>query len=224
MNKFMQDVPAPAIVHQPSYAERQFLHTFVAGVLLPLGQSVTTGLVICIAGYTLAVTVFDAVDPFKSALTFGIVSMAITYLYLQRRWLSLTALERALNVDLNDDDVIGEEPEPQTVHIKLEEVRENGHYHADIFDLPASPDQLSTLALGLMNNMPASEKQWTGKGKPFSSQGFRTLKNEMIKRGLMELTNPKDARQGHSLTKAGRAVMKHFASPSPTPQAETDEN
>lgn len=224
MRKFGQDAPAIVpITQKSSYAERQFLHTFVAGVLLPLGQAFTTGLILFIATLTLAVIVFDMIDPFKSALTIGIVSMTFTYLYLQRRWLSLTSIEKVLNVDLNDDGRIGDE-EPQTARIQLTEVKDNGHIHTDsIFTLPASPEKLAALAAGLLNNLPCSEKQWTGEGKPFSSREFRALKVEMVKRGLLAYVNPRAPLQGYALTKPGRAVMKHYI-PSPTPQVETDES
>lgn len=221
MNKFPQDTQVvPQIAPQTSYAERQFLHTFVAGVLLPLGQAFTTGLILFIATLTLAVIVFDVVDPFKPALVIGISTFAFTYLFLQRRWLSLTAIENVLQMDLNNDDVIGE---PQTVRIQLEDVKENGHYHVDIVDLPVSAEKLATLAAGLLNGLPCSEKQWTGKDRPFSSQEFRALKAEMVKHGLLAYVNPRAPLQGYALTKPGRAVMKHYI-PSPTPLEETNEN
>lgn len=224
MNNYQRQEPVVLDVSRaPGYSERQFLHTFKAGVTLPLMQALTTAVLIGIAVFVVVVVAFDAMDPFKPAGAVSLAVLVVTWLYLQRRWLSLTALERALGVDLNNDKAIGE-VEPQKVRVQLEDVKENGHYHVDIVDLPGSPKKLALFAAGLLNGAACSEKQWTGKGLLFGMQEFRTLKSEMQRRGLLAYVNPREPRQGLELTKAGRAVMKRLAVLSPAPASETDEN
>lgn len=224
MNKYQaqtdQPVMAPA---RSSYAERQFLHTFTAGVLLPLGQSAVTGVMIFIVTIVIGTLIFDWVDPLRYASTFGVIALVATYLYLQRRWLSLTALEEMFDVDLNGDQVIGQ-PEPQVIKIQITEQKDNGHVQIHNIDLPASPQQLEAFAHGVLSGAPLSEKFWTGSGRPFSSPQYRSLMTVMMARGLVEYVNEKDRRQGRQLTRAGRAVMKHYAVPSPTPLEEEPEN
>jgi hypothetical protein len=186
-------------------------------------QALVTALLIGLVVYVVAVVVFEAVDPIEPAGAAILFVLVGGWMLLQRRWLSLTALERALGVDLNNDKVIGE-AEPRTVRVQLEDVKENGHYHVDIVDLPGSPKKLQLFAEGLLNGAPCSEKQWAGKGLLFGTQEFRTLKSEMQRRGLLAYVNPREPRQGLELTKAGRAVMKRLAALSPAPGSETDEN
>ena len=111
---------------------------------------------------------------------------------------------------------------PRRVVIQLDTVKEDGHYQVgdqtDNINLPCDDAQLQTLALGLINGMPFSEKQWTGKDKPFSTNQFRELRDAMKFNGLTEYVNEADPRQGIRLTAAGRAVMEECASPLPQPE------
>ncbi len=207
------------------HAERQYLHTLVAGALLPLAQSTITALVVAIGTYAIAAIVFDAVDPHKPAILFFAITWVFMLLKLQRHWLSLTAVEKIMQMDLNRDGVIGEateqaEAQPRRVVIMMDRVKENGHYEVGdqsaLVKLPCDDEQLHTLAMGLINGLPFSEKQWTGKDKPFSTNEFRELRAEMQKHDLIEYVNDKDPRQGIRLTDAGRAVIEEYAA-SPTP-------
>lgn len=84
------------------------------------------------------------------------------------------------------------------------------------YQLPATAKQLEALADGLLNKGQGfSQRAWTGLGRPLSIDGFKTLRAEMVRRGLACLVNSKDPRQGYGLTKAGERIMKKFL-PSPT--------
>lgn len=224
MNKFRQDVPTvQAAASDKGYSEKQFLHSFIAGAVLPLVQALITAILLAVLWYACAVIFFDAMDALKISGGVFIVALVVCWLSLQKRWLSLTSIETLLNVDLNKDKVIGK-VEPVRVRVELQEVKDNGHYQVEIVDLPGSPEKLRTFSQGLMAGTPASEKYWTGSGKLFSTMEFRTLKNEMVRRGLMAYVSAKDPRQGHELTKAGRAVARRLASLSPTVEGEVLEN
>jgi hypothetical protein len=218
---------------QSPHAERQYLHTLVAGAWLPLAQSTSIAAAVAIGTWVIAYFVFDAVDPHKPAIILFVITWVYTMFKLQRHWLNLTSIEQIFQKDFNGDGVIGEaieqpkaEAKPRRVVIQIDTVKENGNYQVgdstDIINFPCSDDQLYTLAQGLLNGMPFSEKTWTGNGKPFSIQEFRDLKIVMFKKRngdkepLIEYVSEKDKRQGIRLTATGKKVMEQIAT-SPTP-------
>jgi hypothetical protein len=65
--------------------------------------------------------------------------------------------------------------------------------------------------VGMLNDgRTFSEKEWCGAGRPFSVNGFRELRSEMIRRGLLARKSEKDHRQGYELTEDGKAVLGQF--------------
>lgn len=215
------NIPQPT---QQQHSERAYLHTMIAGAFLPFFQSLMLGLVVTIAVWLIAALVFDVLDPHKPAILCGVLAWATMLWRLLRHWINLTTIENFIGVDLNRDGVIGdddqpeaEEEAPQVIRVQL--VKDNGHV-SDMIDLPASRDQLSALANGLHNGLPFSEKFWTGKGKPFSTNQFRNLRDVMMKRELAEYVNDEDPRAGIRLTEAGAAVLETFRPHSPTPESE----
>lgn len=207
-------------------ADKQYLHTLSAGAFLPFMQATGFGLAVFVAVFVIALFVFDAMDPHKPALLFGVIAWVVMLYRLFRHWLNLTTFETVIQRDINGDGVIGrseqvpvEEEAPRVIRIQL--VKDDGHLSADTIDLPGDRESLGTLARGLLNGMPFSESMWTGKGKPFSSKSFRALRDVMKQKGLCEYINESDPRQGIRLTEEGRQVMQHFASPhSPTSEEE----
>ena len=211
---------------QTPHAERQYLHSMTAGAWLPLTQATVTALAVAIGTWLIAWIVFNAMDPHKPAIVLFVITWIYMIVRLQRHWLDLTTVEKFFQTDINGDGVIGdvEQPEekitPRKVVIQIDSVKEDGHYQvgdqSNLIKLSVSDEQLHTLAMGLINGLSFSEKVWTGKDKPFSTNEFRTLRDEMKANGLTEYVNDKDPRQGIRLTDAGRAVMEEYAN-SPTP-------
>lgn len=204
----------PAIPPTPS---RAYLHTVQAGAWLPFLQATITALVLGIAAASLAF-VLNARHPLTWAFIAGGPAWAATWLFLQRHWLRLTAMERWTGIDLNRDGVIGEPAPAPEVHVRLSQIKENGHYQESRFSLPARYDQLRALARGVLReNRPFTHRAWSGPGAPFSDGEFRALRAEMLKRGLIAPASGRDARQGFVLTAVGRRVLERFLeSPSPT--------
>lgn len=210
----------PPPVQRPSYAERQFLHTQTAAITVPLQQTLVITIMIAFAILVLS-WLFDWMDGWKFAVAALAIVPIVTWLFLQRRWLLLTA-ETIFEQDFSGDGVIGPVPtrERKTVRVQVDHVRENGHVgESQIIELPADDEQLQALANGFQFRRPFSEREWTGAGKPFSTNEFRELRSVMIKRGLLTLKNEKDARQGYVLTDAGQALMDQYLT-SPTPTVE----
>src|SRR3970282_3014401 len=100
MNKFQQTTPPIQQPSAPNYADRPFLHTFLAGALLPLVQSTITAVMAGIGTLT-ALYLFGAIDLLKPSLIITGIVWVLTWLYLQRRWLNLTSFDSFLVVDLN---------------------------------------------------------------------------------------------------------------------------
>lgn len=216
MNKrFEQSTPQLQPPPAPAYSDRQFLHTFIAGALLPLVQSTITAIMAGVATL-LILYLMNAIDYIKPILVVSGVTWFGSWIYLERRWLTLTT-ERVLQVDLTGDGEIGEPEPPSITRIQIDELTGQGHIRqSQFFDLPVSEEKLKPLSRGILAGRPFSEREWAGAGKLMSSHEFRTLRSEMIKRGLLRMANDKDARQGYTLTDKGRALMERFAdAPSP---------
>ncbi len=215
MNKYPQEtvyVPTP----QPS--NRQYLHTTTAGAWLPLAQATITGAILGLAVLVIGLMMRTR-HPENIALVVGLLTWAATWLLLQRHWYSLTDLEKLTGIDLDGNGTVGRtrtEPPPE-VRVRISEVKDDGHFQQNVISLPASLDQLQTLAAGLLAGDPFSERTWTGSGRPFSVNEFRALRTELLKRGLLAVASPKDARQGYVLTAVGRQGMRCFMPDSPTP-------
>lgn len=211
---------APTQAQPPSYSDKQFLHTHQAGVAVPFTQSAVTAVMMGV--FVFAMIAVPAVafrwrhwlgwaGTLSLFSTLG--SMIGMWLYLQRRWLHLTA-ERILNIEIPD---APERSEQRTVKVQISQVKDNGHYKADMMTLPCSEKQLEELAAGLKNGMKFTERVWAGTGRIFSIDGFKELKSVMLRRGLIIQKNEKDARQGFVLTEAGQALIEQY-------EPETSEN
>ena len=81
-------------------------------------------------------------------------------------------------------------------------------------ELDVSAEQLRTLAQGLLNGLPFTERQWTGPGKPFSSGpegSFRPLRSAWLKQGILEVVSDKDNRQGFDFNDDGWTMLAKLA-------------
>lgn len=204
-------------VKRESPAGRQHLHTLVAGAWLPLAQATATGVITFIVVLIISSSLRWR-DPLTWGGCIGAIAWSLSWFSLQRHWFSLTALEQVTGLDLNKDGYIGTPPasvQPDhMIHVRMSDTS-HGNLHILDFQLPATFEQMSSLANGLNIGTTLSERNWTGQGRPFSIQEFTELRNEMIKRGLVRLASDKDPRQGYILTGPGQALIKQYL-PSPT--------
>ena len=199
----------------PAPSSKQYLHTMIAGALLPFAQSTIIALVIGVGTWIIAGLIFDIQDPHKSAIFFAAITWVYMMIKLQMHWLTLTAVENIVQRDINRDGVIGTPPVPREekrVKIQVNHIKGNGSYQSEMYDLPCTPEKLTALAQGLQMGAPFTEEQWAGKGKTFSTPKFRILRDEMIKHELAEYINPEEKRQGMQLTESGVALMQTYAS------------
>lgn len=197
-------------LQQEQKQDKRFLHTVQAGAWLPLLQSTITGALAGILMLILAIQ-FRWRDAWIHGLIFWVVIQGITWLYLQRHWILMT-FERVAKIDLNRDGRKGAAPvqEIPEVRVRIEHIKQDGHYQQDVVNLPASLEQMRALAEGITSGLSFTERNFTGSGRPFSIDQFRALRSEMIRRKLLTLEGSKDARQGFKLTEEGKAVLDGF--------------
>jgi Zn-dependent protease with chaperone function len=198
---------------------REYLYkteTVITQGLQATGTALTVGVLATIAGYY-----FRWREPLLIAGVIAAAVWVVTWVILQREWLnSVTIRSQTYQAIWTGEE--DREPEPEAepvreVRVRFERVRDGGHWSESVYPLPGSIDQMQALAGGLARGLPFSERAWTGGGRPFSLAEFRALRAEMIKRGLLEMANDKDQRQGYHLTEEGRAVMDEFMGlPSPS--------
>jgi hypothetical protein len=210
MNKFQQTMPVEPTA-TTAYSDKQFLHKVESAVILPLWQSsITAVMSMVLTGIVLYL--MDAIDFIKPMLVVGCLTWVFTWLFLQRRWLNLTTLETHMHMDINRDGLIGKKPEKKETVIWVNEQRDNS-FSSERKSLPIDDDDLVMLADGLIHRgRKFSRREWTPKKNGFSDDDWRALQADCLKFRLVEQVGA-----GFELTRAGKAMMKHYAALSPTP-------
>jgi hypothetical protein len=220
MNRFQQATPQPqAQPREPAYSDRQFLHTYLAGALLPFLQASITAIMV---GVLTVIVLYKlrAIDIIEPTLIIMALSWAGTWLFLQRRWLTLTALERALQIDLNKDGHIGQALQKKETTVWIRDVTDQGHLSSNRVALPIDEDDLIFFADGVINRgRPISRREWTPKANGFSDDEYSEFQSALLKYPIIQPWG-----SGFDMTRPGRALMKHYSSLSPTPLVDGPKN
>ena len=177
-------------------------------ILLPLAAALITGAmtgaVVLTWGWAL-----NFAHPLQPAAIVAALATVITWLAGYDRARRVSEIERGI---IADPPLPAEINPARTIRVEL---RGDDGRKMDYVDLPASFDQLHTLAMGLQSGTPFAVSSWSGTGRPFSRSEFETLRAEMIARGLASWRNPHAPAQGAELSAAGRAVIKYLATTPP---------
>jgi hypothetical protein len=94
-------------------------------------------------------------------------------------------------------------------HVRVE-ISEPDARRMAFLNLPGTPEQLTTLARGLLLGRPFSEAEWSGGGRPYTRAEFRELRAQLIERGVCRWRDGGPS-QGVEMTRAGVAVMERIA-------------
>ena len=78
-------------------------------------------------------------------------------------------------------------------------------------DLPCSVQDLAQIAKRLQAGASFSHAGLAGRYRPISRSQYEALRDVMLQRGLLYWINPAAHSQGVELTRAGRAVIRHFS-------------
>lgn len=178
---------------------------FTRAFLIPAASSLFTGLLVTLLGLAICGCVHQ---PASYGLAAGGLAALLSWLAFRAHWAQLVQAvllpDQVQPVDRETDQV-------QPVRVQL--VQEiDGYQQGQFVDLPATVEQLSSLAQGLARGAPLSLAAWTGQGQAFSRHEFETLRLELLTRGLARWTSSRARAQGLELTPAGRAVFKRLAS------------
>jgi hypothetical protein len=188
--------------------DRAYLHTVAAGAVLPLIQagvsSVATGILVLIILSSTRVRNF-----ITWAGVVMIIIFILVWIILQRHWITLTA-ERVTKLDLNRDGIIGE---PETLRIEVTD-RKPGAWNQQIYNFPATAEEMRMLAMGVNSGTGFKEAYWTGSGAPFSQVKFRRLMSFLLGSKLIE-PNGRSSNQGYKLTDLGGSIFERLAPPPP---------
>lgn len=170
--------------------------TFLVSVTIPLAQAILTGLLLGAVAVAVLYIVGASIIIASLVAAFGAAAAWLASVRWWRRQLSSSEVSSPLSYV---------EPEP----VRIELLYPNG---ADFIDLPVSMDKLTALARGLSSGASFTEASWCGgSNKVFSRAEFVQLRDEMLRRGLLELNSPSTAARGYRLTRGGAACVRYLA-------------
>ena len=187
--------------------QRAFFISFRIGVMMPLSISLVTAALLGVAAYAFTN------DGQKALRVFAVTWLAV-WLVLVMIWTAFVAHLEGISINL---------PAPVSTApaIKVYVTDTDGEILAGEFiDKPAMLESMKIIARGVVyERRGLSEKEWTGKGKPFSKRRYNQVIEAMIERGLIAWANDDYHSQGRQLTRVGRAVLLRLAEegPAPTP-------
>jgi hypothetical protein len=184
-------------------------------VIVPAGQSLLIAAGVTVGSLALATLATIGLSgpwwiPPASCGVLGALAFAVSaiLLTLDHRRLLWTA-EKALQVDLDGDEAVGEPEQSEPLHVELLE-RNGNRTRLSMIGLPHK-DKLPIFARGLLNGKGTAGGAWYGCGNPMSKPQYQAVRDAMIERGLAHWINPDAHAQGWDLTAAGWAVMRRIA-------------
>lgn len=219
MNKFDQTTPQVQ-PQTPGYADRSFLHSWVAGAGLPLVISIITGFMAMLLTAAF-IYVFDGSEYVKPMIAVGIFTTFTMWVLLLRRWMNLTALEKLTGLEL--DGIPNPEPAPEVV-IRHDRITKDKAFRSNRYVFPVTDAQLARFfTLTLNGTKRISRREWTPKKtNGFSDQEYRDTFNKLVSYGLLEPVG-----DGYWYTEEGEEVARGYIDqtvPSPAPDPDAGEN
>lgn len=193
------------MMDEAKYTRDSQLLNIDIGVTIPLAQACISGL---ICGALAAMVAYIIKWPvLTTAAAAAILATSFVWLFMWRWWRRM--LDTMIGYQPADREplYIGDaEPEPVSVRIELAD-----SHSMQFIELPVSPDKLRALACGLMDGRSFTESSWCGSSGIFSRAEFVSLRDEMLKRGLLAANSTSTAARGYHLTRAGGAAIKYLA-------------
>lgn len=183
---------------------------FSIAVVVPLCQSALLGLFSGVAAGALA-SMLELAYALELAWCVASLAALFCWLVLISDWLRLRRLELIGFQEPALEYAPEPEPEPEIISAPVR-IELKSERSLQLIDLPISQDKIVTFASSVVAGAPISESSWTGAGALFSKREFHQLRNELIKRGMLEWRNNGAPACGLSLTRAGAATMRYFAS------------
>jgi hypothetical protein len=173
------------------------------GCIVPLSQSLATLVIGGVMGY-----MFAQWMQFKDPITFGIGVGCVLALYW---WIGSLWIWRDDTYPKPIDEVAPmQETTQQLQVVRIVLTKEDGNIL--FVDLPASHEEIKTLAEGLLNGISFSEESWSGPGSPchWTRKQFRQIRDIWIHNGWAYWVSTRANQQGVAVTSPGRAVCREI--------------
>jgi uncharacterized membrane protein YhaH (DUF805 family) len=181
MNKFNQTTPQVQVPPPPSYAEKSFLHTVPAAVVVPALQSLVISVAIGAVSFMLQVR-FGAIlsdAAWNSVIGTGIM-FVLVFVFSLRHWFALT-IERAFDIDIPG---LGEDRRPVETVIKVNKVTPDRHWQQTRYDFAVEPELLLRFFIQtLSGRKKISRRSWTAPKMQdgFSQGDWKKFQDQLIK-------------------------------------------
>jgi hypothetical protein len=178
---------------------------FVADVLVPLSQSLCTGLLVGTLSTAVLMAFGVKVNPAQLWAGLALFVMTCTWLLLlidTRRL--LWAIERLTGMDIDRDGEVGPE---QTLRVQVETDR--GQKIASARVLEVSDDQLLAFAVGIARGRGLTEAAWGGDKTAFPKgiNQFRKFRSKLMELQFVEQVDLNNVNKGFQWTAEGAALI-----------------
>jgi len=180
-----------------------------AAVLIPLSQAAIVGG--CVGGFVGAGAVLGELpEPFTLGVMAGTAAAFVTFNS------GLMAFRRAVTPNVTPPPapaplIPARKMTQEVLRVELKHDKSR----TQLLELPATVNQLCALGRGVLGGASLAENTWTGSGGQFTRAEFGRLRNELIRRGLAGWNSPGTPARGWTLTPAGRAAFRYFATLNP---------
>lgn len=181
---------------------------FAISVITPLAQSLLCGLFVGVATGALA-SAAQSDYAKQYALFFAALACLCSWFMLINEWRLIRRIESGAQDYILPAQAYEPDLEPVSAPVRIELKQER---QTQFIDLPVSELQLIRLANSVLDGAPLSESALCGAGALFSKREWHALRDELLRRNMLQWQNERSPSCGLALTRAGAATMRYFAS------------
>jgi len=202
---------AQAPLPDPIRAAPITYQSMTVGVWLPVVQALVTGIILGVAAFVLAILAGSgALIALRWMGGVFVISTCIIWLSRYIHWTkAVQFMELMFHRDLDHDTYIGA-PVP-VIDVLLHHHDASGNRtDTSRRSYSASQEQMQDLSIGILRfNKPFSEKVWSGRGRSFSQNGLKRLREELTKDGLVASAG-KGPNASYEFTQDGLDMLAAF--------------
>lgn len=198
-------------VQRETQRQGQARVTWASDVLVPAGQAllIAAGVAVGALVLALALTLWRS-WPFwvpigamgaTGGLAFALAAVLLTLDHRRLIWFA----ERALGVDLDADNVVGQ-PKPEPVTVEL--VSEDGR-HRRYGRIPMTNEDLERLAWAVLRRGVAFSRRKLDAAGVLSAERYTSIKDSLLSAGLLRLAGETE-NAGLELTPSGRSFLRAY--------------
>jgi len=203
------DARIAAIISQQQSDARVHYQSLTTAVWLPIMQSVIYGFLSALLVALLAWYLGWAYPLRWFLMAWVLVAFLRYHIGLDRWWYIVNSVEQVFNLDLDREGTIGGEPEKQ-VTLRLEVSRNEGRIlRFGEFNVPTW--KMTRYARAILDGKPNTEVEWCGRGRLFSEDEYREMRDQFIGLQLAFWHNDAHHDQGWSFNDDGLVGLEDIA-------------